>query len=225
MVQKVDNANLPAKLDLRRYFLRKYHADGQADVLDCCQGRGVLWSTLRAEFPVRSYWGLDEKPKKGRLRLDSARVLAQPGWPQNVVDVDTYGSPWKHWGGLSANLSRPTTVFLTIGQWQMGTDRALLDALGLGRLRIPPGIAVKLQEIAISYILTRGCGDLLIMEAVEAFSTGTARYVGLRIEPKRADNAVGSVESQAVIGRRAKARKKDATQVETVGSKVRKPGH
>ena len=53
---KTDNAHVRAKLDLRRHFLRTYHADGSANVLDCCQGSAVLWSTLRREFKLAGYW-------------------------------------------------------------------------------------------------------------------------------------------------------------------------
>ena len=188
MVSKTDNADPRAKLELRRYFLRRHHAAGPINVLDCCQGGGVLWKRLREEVSVASYWGVDLKPKKGRLRLDSVRILSQPGWPQNVIDVDTYGSPWKHWEALLPNLSQPTTVFLTIGQWQMGTDSKILEALGLGGLRIPPGIAIRLHGIAVSYCLSRSYACSIIMvEAVEAVSSGNARYIGVRLEPGKAN--------------------------------------
>lgn len=181
---KTDNGNLTAKLDLRRHFLRKYHQDEPTHVLDCCQGSGVIWGWLRQEFPIASYWGIDLKPKPGRLKLDSVRVLSLPGWPQNVVDCDTYGSPWKHWEALLGNLTRPTTVFLTIGQWQMGTDKLILQALGLGDLHIPPGIASKLHGRSLSYCLTRSCVyGITLLEAVEAVSHGHARYVGVRLAP------------------------------------------
>lgn len=179
---KVDNGNLRAKLELRRYLLRKFNASEPIHVMDCCAGKGVLWGRLRQEFEIASYWAMDRKPKKVRLALDSARVLSQPGWSQNVIDVDTYGSPWRHWTGILANLARPTTVFLTIGQWQMGTDHRLLESLGLAGLKIPPGIAVKLKSFALSYVLTRGCdAAITIVEAVEAVSRGSARYLGIRL--------------------------------------------
>lgn len=183
--KKTDNSDLRAKLELRRHFLRKYHADDPPHVLDCCQGEGVLWGQLRKEFELATYWGVDVKKKKGRLRLNSVRVLQQPGWPQNVVDIDTYGSPWRHWEALIRRIWRPATVFLTIGQWQMGTDKAILRALNLGRLNVPPGIAVKLHGIALQYLLTMGCDKSIItIEAVEAVSTGIARYLGVRLEPE-----------------------------------------
>lgn len=185
---KTDNGNLMGKLALRRYFLHKYHNGGgtPARVMDCCQGSAVLWSRLRAEFKVESYWGLDVKPKKGRLQIDSVRVLAQAGWTENVIDIDTYGSPWKHWVALLPNVRRPLVVFLTIGQWQIGTDRTILDALGIGTLPIPPGIAVKLHEMSVSYCLTKTCAYRIILtEAKEVVSFGNARYLGLRLEPQK----------------------------------------
>lgn len=197
MTAKTDNHDPRAKLELRRFFLRKYHADHPPDVLDCCQGGGVLWKKLREEFPVRSYWGVDVKPKKGRLKLDSVRILAQPGWPQNVVDVDTYGSPWKHWEAMLPNVQRPLTVFLTIGQWQMGTDSKIFTAIGLQGVNVPPGIAVKLHGIAVNYCLTRGYEYCKIMvEAVEAVSDGNARYIGVRLEPRNGSGPVCQTEPQ-----------------------------
>ena len=183
MGRKTDHSDLPAKLDLRRHFLRKYHSE-PADVLDCYQGEKLIWTQLRQEFPVHTYWGVDLKKKKGRLKLDSVGILSLPGWPQNVVDVDTYGSPWKHWEALLPRLSRPTTVFLTIGQWRRGTDEPILRALGLGGLTIPAGIAIKLHGIALSYLLRTPCDyDIHTVEAVEAVSATPARYIGIRLEP------------------------------------------
>ena len=87
--KKTDNSNTKAKLELRRYMLRKYNADEPAHVMDCCQGGGRLWRTLRNEFQVASYWGIDVKRKAGRIKVDSSRILAQPGGRANVVDIGT----------------------------------------------------------------------------------------------------------------------------------------
>ncbi len=186
---KTDNHDLAAKLELRRYFLRKYHAAGLIDVLDCCQGSGLLWGALRKEFSVTSYWGLDLKPKKGRLKLDSIRVLSQSGWPQNVVDVDTYGTPWKHWNALLPNLSRPTSVFLTWGMVRMHGGTALLkeirQVLELGKMKLPPAFSMTLNKIGSQYLLGRGAETCKIMEAMEAVSDGNARYLGLHLVPRK----------------------------------------
>ena len=200
---KTDNHDPQKKLELRRYFLRKYHADKPPDVMDCCQGGGVLWRELRKEFAVASYWGLDLKPKKGRLKLDSVRVLQQPGWPQNVVDVDTYGDCWAHWEAMLPNIAKPTTVFLTRGHG--GPNRITLSmyeliAIGITIPRIHKmggGITHTLGGIAISYCLTKTCdyGNILV-EAVEAVSDGNARYIGVRLQPQNGSGPVCQTEPQ-----------------------------
>lgn len=186
---KTDNHNPAAKLELRRHFLRRYHAGG-ADVLDCCQGSGLLWSQLRREFSVRSYWGLDVKPKRGRLKMDSVRVLAQPGWPQDVIDVDTYGTPWKHWLALLPNVTRPLSVFLTCGRVFTGgalpLSGAEAEAIGavFPSLRLPGAFTPVLCEIAVEHFLALPARHgLAVVEAVEAVSDGNARYLGVRLSP------------------------------------------
>lgn len=135
---KTDNACPDVKLALRRYMLDRYHVGEPIRVLDCCQGSGVLWGTLQQEYDLAGYWGVDVKHKPGRLKLDSSRILARPGWRENVIDIDTYGSPWKHWTNLIKTIDHPTTVFLTIGQVNIGTDLNILRVLGLHKLRTRP---------------------------------------------------------------------------------------
>ena len=196
MPKKTDNGHLFAKLDLRRYFLRKYHADGAARVMDCCAGSGRLWNTLRREFVVSSYWAMDVKPKPGRLKIDSSRVLAQSGWAENVIDVDTYGSPWKHWEGIAANIAHPVTVFLTIGQLTTGTVGSLghlpLEYMGLKKFArtLPAGFHVKLRSHVVRYAMKRATDNgVRIVEAIEAEAVGNARYIGVRLEPPIASAA------------------------------------
>lgn len=205
MALKTDHSDPQAKLELRRHFLRKYHTDDPPDVLDCCQGEGVLWRQLRREFSLAGYWGVDLKKKKGRLKLDSVRILQQPGWPQNVVDVDTYGSPWKHWEAMLPNIRQPTTVFLTVGLVRMGggggLDRVAVKALGLERLAVPPGIAGKLHDMALRHVLTNSSErGIRIIEAVEAVSTGNARYIGVRLAPSREQRSDHGLEDDPVDG-------------------------
>jgi hypothetical protein len=184
MSTKTDNANLASKLALRRYFLGKYHANSPIRVFDCCQGSGIIWSSLRKDFEVSSYWGVDVKKKPGRLKVDSARVL-QCQLEQNVVDIDTYGSPWKHWLNLLPNVRESTTVFLTIGLVKIGggtTSHEMLRLLGLP-LKTPKGFSARISEIGLSYMFQRSCDfGITITEAVEAVSAGNARYVGVRLE-------------------------------------------
>ena len=186
---KVDNANLPAKLELRRYFLNKYHSKGAIKVFDCCQGSGVIWNSLKEEYPISNYWGVDLKPKKGRLKIDSVRILQQPGLDANVIDIDTYGSPWKHWTAILPRISSPKTIFLTIGQWQMGTDSEMCVNLGLGNLKVSPGILMKLHELGQRYLISKGNRNgLKIVCCKESVSGGSppsnAQYIGLHIIPE-----------------------------------------
>lgn len=183
---KTDNHNPAAKLELRRYFLRQLVQAGEPiHVLDCFQGSGVLWSRLREEFPVASYWGVDLKPKKGRLKIDSARILEQTGWTQNVVDLDAYGSPWKHFQNLISTCEHSITVFLTIGMVKIGggnCGKAALEIAGVRfrKLKLPGALGVKLSEQTLNHALAlaenRG---FQIGEIFEAFPQKNARYLGL----------------------------------------------
>lgn len=184
MAKKVDNHNPVAKLALRRHFLRRYHSNGEIRVLDCCQGSARLWTQLRTEFPIATYWGVDLKRKAGRLQIDSQRILNQPGWRENVIDIDTYGSPWKHWFALLQHCDHDATVFLTVGHVALGgVDKTLLTALGLGALEVPAGIAVKLVTLGSAYCIGK-CSEsgFGVAEVAEVENpSGSARYIGVRL--------------------------------------------
>ena len=188
---KTDNHNPKVKLDLRRYFLKKYHTEKPPRVFDCCQGGGVMWTTLQKEFAIENYWGVDLKPKKGRLKIDSVRILQQ-GISENVIDVDTYGEPWKHWCALLPNLTQPTTVFLTIATIKMGgggnISNELKQAVGLDKLpSIPQTFCGRLANYGVNIMLSKAAQWATIAEAVEAVSAGNARYIGVRLEPIKKD--------------------------------------
>lgn len=184
---KTDNSRLGAKLELRRYFLKKYHGEGPVRVFDACAGDQVIWRTLRQEFDCR-YWGVDVKPKAGRLSIDSVRILAQPGWEFDLIDVDTYGSPWKHWAQIIEKKPRPLTVFLTIGSTMFGgaTDDVALRAIGLWSLRhvLPTSFRRKLSDFSVEYCLAMSyLSSWHILECREATHSTSARYLGVRLEP------------------------------------------
>lgn len=187
---KTDNHNLPAKLELRRYFLRRYHADGEPiRVFDCCQGQGVIWQALRKEFEVASYWGADTKSKPGQLKIDSQRVLAQAGMTENVIDIDPYGNCWPMFFAAMSQLKQPTTIFLTRGGHSMQTmSREEKQAVGL-TIEIPKAFFPKLRllDFAIRSCLFSILESVKITEAVEAVSDGNARYLGCRLEPMKAN--------------------------------------
>lgn len=185
---KTDNRFLEPKLKLRRHFLARYHATPPR-VLDCCQGSGVLWKALLKEFPVEQYWGLDKKRRKGRLTIDSVRVLESGKWAADVLDVDTYGSPWSHWFHALRTGQGPLTVFLTVGLIRMGgggmMSKPVLQALRLSGIKraIPPSLLGKLHDFSVDYCLRQSLAmGWTIIEAQEAFPSDKARYLGLRLE-------------------------------------------
>lgn len=192
--RKTDNSNLHAKLELRRYFLKKYHGKGDVDVMDCCQGDAAIWSRLREEFKVKTYVAADLKPKKGRHKIDSSRLLALPGLVQNVIDVDTYGGPWKHYFALLSTMTKPTTVFLTVGQGNNPVagqiPQVALTAAGLGPLaeKIPRVLGMRISEVVTEYALF-SCYKygIVPIECAEAESGNVnARYLGIHLKPEKA---------------------------------------
>ena len=190
---KTDNHNPAAKLMLRRHFLTKYHGDKPPRVLDCFQGSGLLWLKLSREFLLGSYWGVDLKPKKGRLKIDSSRILEQRGWEADVVDLDAYGSPWTHWRHLVRTFSgEAVTVFLTIGMVKVGGgnfDRSVLDLTGcqFRELKLPKGLGVRLSDNAVAFALADAMANgLEPIEVQEGFPHSKARYLGVHLRRKNA---------------------------------------
>jgi hypothetical protein len=140
-------------------------------------------------------------PKKGRLQIDSARILDQPGWTQNVIDLDAYGSPWKHWFALLRHGVQDLSVFLTIGMVKMGggnLDRALYPVLGLNftRLQVPNSLAAKMHTLSIDAALAFALHRWEVVEAREAKNAGgNCRYIGVRLTPRttaRPDSSAGT---------------------------------
>jgi hypothetical protein len=188
MSAKTDNHNPAAKLELRRYFLRKFHVEEPPSVLDCFQGSGLLWGQLRTEFRLGRYWGVDVKPKAGRLKIDSARILEQPGWTADVVDLDAYGSPWKHWCNLVRTFGGESlTVFVTIGMVRIAGgnfDHAMMQMAGckFHALKVPNSLGVRLAERPTEFALAEAeRNGLTATEMVEAFPQRNARYLGIRL--------------------------------------------
>ena len=190
---KTDNANLASKLELRRHMLRRHHADGDIRVFDCCQGSGVLWGKLRTEFPATSYWGVDVKPKPGRLKIDSRRVACQPGLRSNVVDIDTYGMPWDHWVGLLPTIAEPTTIFLTAGLVTMGggspLSKTIRRSLGIPNgWPLSPAFTDELVRMSVQRFFAMTAGDWRVTDAWESTPGRHARCVGVRVDRPSGDH-------------------------------------
>lgn len=179
-----DNDSLPGKLTLRRYMLDRYHKDNPPSVFDACQGDGLIWRELKHEYVLASYFGVDKKTKKGRMKIDSARLLDVPGFDFDVVDIDTYGMPWKHYHALCRHVTKPTTVFLTIGSVTMSLDSLAEKLIGLPE-GVPMAFKAGLIPFSFDYCLTLGdAARIEIIEAVEGRKTKTVRTIALRIKPK-----------------------------------------
>ena len=184
-----DNRGLDEKIALRMHFLRKYHS-GDARVFDCCQGAGLVWRNIRESFPVKSYWGVDIKPRKGKLTLDSLNVVRKK-LADNVIDVDTYGEPWEHWLLMLPNIVQPTTIFLTwTSLCAMGMSTVVKQEVFGGQLQMPPSLYGKLWDYANAYLLTRPeSHGLEIVECQESVNDSETRYIGVHVRPVAKDVA------------------------------------
>jgi hypothetical protein len=181
---KTDNHNLPAKLALRRRMLADYHPAGGLSVCDCFSGGEVLWQTLRAEFHPREYLALDLKSKRARLKLDSLRYLQNQQWTHNVLDLDAYGSPWRHWFEILRR-GLPCLVFLTIGNTMFRQQQTeALAALGI-TFTIPGGLHAPVSALCADHSLGKALTTFTIRSALEALNPGgNARYLGLKLDIK-----------------------------------------
>lgn len=189
--RKTDNANLGAKLALRREMIRKAFGDKPIRVFDACQGSGLIWSHLRKEFAVAQYWGVDLKPAPGRMKIDSVKVL-KSGVVADIYDIDTYGWPWEHVQELAPRLGAPALVFLTIGKVGGLTQIpiSLLSKMTGISNKIPFSFMHFLYPHCIRYLLTYLKRYGIIRQAKEAKSAN-ATYIGLWLEPQRKDNGNG----------------------------------
>lgn len=187
-LKKTDNHNLKAKLELRRHLLGLANYGRPISVCDCYSGQEVIWGTLAKEFEVGEYLALDVKEKKGRLKLDSVRYLQNQQWDHDVVDLDAYGSPWRHYFEViqrvkSRGSVNPLLVFLTIGNtiWKQQQSEAL-DYVGIPR-EVPPAIKGQLADLVFDHCLAAPLtAGLSILHAYEAFNPGgSCRYLGLQI--------------------------------------------
>ena len=182
---KTDNSNLAAKIALRRWFLEMYHRKRVPLILDCCQGTGRIWSTLRREFPCK-YQGADAAPRRaGGIKVESSRLFDIPGWKFDVVDIDAYGEPWRHYEKLCRTATTPVTVFLTVGSVMAfggHCSRYIYEALGIP-LKTPCTLAIQTTQEMMDRLIWFPLGCLRLVDCREMPARGHARYFGLRLEP------------------------------------------
>lgn len=182
--RSTDNKAMAEKLAIRLHFLRKYHS-GNAKVFDCCQGACLIWSTIRKDIDVKSYWGVDLKVRKGRVSMNSVEVLRRK-LTDNVIDVDTYGEPWEHWLTMLPNISQPTSIFLTwTSLCSLGMSNIVKQFVFGGQLQMPPSLYGKLWDYANASLLTAPeRHGLEIVECMESVNKTPSRYIGIHVRPK-----------------------------------------
>ena len=192
---QVDNSHLPLKLDLRRRLLAPFAETHPLVVMDCCAGQQRIWNTLRDEFPLAGYLGLDVKPglDPSVVTADSARWLRQVGVGKaTVIDVDTYGEPWEHYAAIIAApwQSPDILVFLTIGMGLGALGAISKAALGMAGLKpewsllIPRGMAFRaiLLDACLASALDH---QIEIVEAFRAYSPDAPELlIGLHLRRK-----------------------------------------
>ena len=194
--RQIDNGYLASKLALRRHLLARWHKGRAVRVLNCCEGEdNVLWGWLRREVRVRAYLGLDLKKRRLGLRMDSARFLAEAAWRFDMIDIDTYGSPFAHLMALLDNFRVPAvTVAWTWGLARLtpGGERGNLDGattrlLGLDSVAkvAPVSLLAQAKPLALGLWLTE-CRNrnILVHGLCEALPSRRARYLGARLERK-----------------------------------------
>lgn len=157
-------------------------------VMDCFSGEAeAIWSALSKEFKIREYLALDLKRKRGRLAIDSLRVLQGQKWTHNVVDLDAYGSPWNHWHEvIKSNRHKSIIVFLTVGSSGFGrlSDFAR-KSMGIPS-NTPHGMDKILAKNSVSFCLAKCYEyDWIIDKAHEALNPGgNARYIAIKLTKK-----------------------------------------
>lgn len=119
MSKQTDNANLPAKLELRRRLLDALGLE-RYSVLDLYHGEGLVWGALSGEYEV-SVTGVDVKPRTaGTLRMRAENAIRRLDLSRyDVFDLDSYGSPLSVLDALLKRLAdgehRRIAVFWTWG--------------------------------------------------------------------------------------------------------------
>lgn len=181
---KQHNANLRQKVEQRLRGLAVFSAP--AIVLDCCMGPGLIWQEIRKQQPVEEYMGLDLKPQRGGLRMDSRRYCKSPAVARHsVIDIDTYGAPWEHYFAAADRIRSRWLVFLTIGQVMMGTQwLAVDDIIGRRFADMPQMLRAKIAQSNAPHLLAypNKCG--MVLEWHEITRHKNAVYAAMIWKPQ-----------------------------------------
>lgn len=178
----VDNQFFQIKLNLRLEYIRRY---GGVTAFDCCQGSMRLWSEILKEYPNIKYFGVDKKPKPGRHKVDSSRILEIENLSWDIVDIDTYGDPWKHYINLCKNTSCDVTVFLTNGKGAGKLSNVSNTVCDL--LHIPENTPQTLRLAAVDNNIDRVIHScirygIIATDIIEVKPSDTVCYYAMRLK-------------------------------------------
>lgn len=190
---RTDNRDLRLKLAIRRWTIAAAGLGPDLRVLDLCAGEGHIWQVLRKEYRLSSYTPCDRNPRMpGTIKGDAERLVESFDLSLfDVIDVDTWGSPWEIWLRLSGRVRQRTAILLTHGtRGVAGSGPAMslieLDALGIPRSwPIPKKVA--LNRIAAGALLAKGVRALNVLRIAKAETQQGGSHMchyGLAVEPK-----------------------------------------
>ena len=155
--------------------------------MDACQGAGKIWQRIRRRFPC-TYMGADTALRTVGVKVDSVRLFDLP-WEWDVIDVDTYGEPWRHWEAICRTCRQPVTVFLTVGivrmfGWSPKASPYIHRALGCPD-ETPPAIESQYMEDMHAWLLSYAAKlyGRTIEDCRRVVGNSRVSYYGCRLLP------------------------------------------
>jgi hypothetical protein len=182
---QIDNRIINTKVNDRLEFIQLLGRE-KIHVLDCCAGDGYLWRSVSGLFGGEvERLAFDLKAGKGRYRLDSRRFLSTGNLSRfDVIDIDTYGSPYEH---LFAAFGNPTladtvVVFFTDILVRIGGGSIQKKALEMVGLSFPGATLPK-------------CFTAEIVRYTRSYVLKYPQRIGYRIERCRLTTRGGSADA------------------------------
>lgn len=131
--RQIDNSCLALKIKLRTINIPE-----KPVILDCFHGNGVIWDTIKRQYPKEyKIVGIEKQNRKGLGSIygDNIKVIPTLDLSKyNVIDMDAYGSPYQQIKAMFKNktLNPGTIVYYTFIQTAQGTvEKSLLAGIGI----------------------------------------------------------------------------------------------
>ena len=182
---KTDNRRLDLKILIRNKVLQEAGL-AELRVLDLCAGEGAVWRAMKKTVKIADYVPVDISPRlPGTLQGDvmDDRFLSAFDLSQfTVIDIDTYGEPWKPWRHVFERLQKKTAVFLTHGAVSSPGGANISDfareAMGIPKSWDVP-MKRELALFAARYLLLGGEGAVCSISKGWKVSLENVTYYGL----------------------------------------------